>query len=147
MKLSSLKRDPRTMSGDGVWITPMLGETARFRVLGATPQYKARRDTMVRRLTRQYGHWDKVPPEKKAEEQAKILFEELIRDVDGIEGPDGKPATLEEVKALASTPEGEPALDLAFAAVDMATARRDGDAEAAEGNSSSSSDTRTNSAS
>ncbi|MBP0493042.1 hypothetical protein [Roseomonas indoligenes] len=95
------------------------------------------------RLRRQHGSWDKVPPAIKAQEQAKILFEELVRDVRGFEGSDGQPATFEQVRGLAATAEGEPMLDLAFAAVDMATARREADGEDAEGNSSSSSNTRT----
>ena len=138
MKLSSLARDMRAVEG-GVWVQPNPAEGAEFRVRAVTAKYKMRRDGMVARLTRQHRQWDAVPEEIKAAEQARILFEELVLDLRGIFHDDGRPVTLAEYRALASTFRGGPALDLAFAAVDMATARRESDAQDAVGNSSPSS--------
>ncbi len=134
MQFSSLARDMRAVE-EGVWVQPNPAEKAEFRVRAITAKYKMRRDAMVARLTRQHRLWDAVPEELKAAEQARILFEELVMEVRGIVHEDGRPVTLDEYRALASTFRGGPALDLAFAAVDMATARRESDARDAVGNS------------
>lgn len=138
MKLSKLTRDMRAFE-DGMWVQPDPNEEVEFLARGATPKYEARRNGAIRRLVTAHGSLDATPAPIRAKILGGLLFEECILDVRGVTHEDGRAATLAEVRALACTPAGEPALNLAYAAVDRVTARRQADAEDAEGNSEPSS--------
>ena len=143
MKLSKLIRDQRAIE-DGMWIQPDPAEEIEFLARGATPKFKARRDAAFRRLAQSYAGSAKDADRAAAVRSkmlGEIVFDECIIDVRGVWHDEEKtrPATVAEVRAIACTPEGEPALNLAFSAIEQVTERRKSDIEAAEGNSSSSS--------
>lgn len=140
MKLSELERDERAIE-DGMWVQPDPAKDIEFLARGETPRFRSRFNAAVRQLVQAFGSLDAEKAQHpKAKKLGQILFEECILDVRNIFHDDerSRPVSLAELRAHACTPRGEPAYNLALAAVDRVTARRRSDAEDAEGNSSGS---------
>jgi hypothetical protein len=142
VKLSRLIRDTRAIT-DGVWTQPDPTEEIEFLTRGETAKFRQRRDAVFTRL-RAFGGGKRNAEKREAARikmLAEVLFDECIIDVRNVWHDDArtKAATLDEYRALASTMEGEPAFNLAYAAMEQVSQRRQEDADDAEGNSSSSS--------
>jgi hypothetical protein len=141
MKISQALR-PMNAIEDGVWVRPV-PEFPKFRVKAKirADKYKQRMSLRQADWSRTYGALD-VPQVIRQRAEADILFEECIVDFEGIE-PDPEigfaDASLESVKRICGTYQGQPLYVHFLTAVFMVEGRRAADTEEAVGNSEPSS--------
>lgn len=138
MKIGQHVRSAESLDA-GIWVSPDM-DHPEFEV-----RAKVRSPTYFRRNEKQMAAWARVysskgaPAELQHKFAAKLLFEECIAEFRGLTDNDGAPMTREAAEEVAGTFEGQPFFSLLLTAVIMAEARREVDAEEAEGNSPASS--------
>lgn len=120
---------------DGVWVAPDM-DHPEFEV-----RAKVRSQAFSRKNEKQQAAWARIygnkgaPPEMQQKFQAKLLFEDCIVDLRGLTDNDGVEMKREDAEQIAGSFEGQPFYILLLTAVNMAEARREADANDAEGNS------------